>query len=823
MKKIYYLLIIIILTRLEIFSQPPAGRQNPGNMQMDASISGKVIDNTTGQPVEYASVGLYRMRDSSLVTGGITDATGNFTLNGLSYGRFYAEISFMGYKKSRITGIMLNASQKKAMVGTVKLDPSTTVINAVEVVGERSQMEYKIDKKVINVSQQIVASGGSAIDVLENTPSVQTDIEGNIQLRGSSNFTVLLDGKPSALQGSEALQQIPASAIQNIEIITNPSAKYDPDGTAGIINVLMKKQKINGMNGLINLSAGTGDKYNGDFLVNYRTSKFNYFLGGDFNDMKFKMKGYLDQRTPSQKPDTTDVQVANSEGNMHRSGKGVKAGFDYYINDKNTLSLSGNVSQRAFGRLTNSKYYEFTDPATTDVYYLLTNNMTGPHENYNINLDYRLKFNNPDHQLQATVYYETGTSGHPTDMIQIYTDNKWEHPSDSILQRSEENGNENVFRAKIDYTRPMGAKGKLEAGYQGRYEGSKGDYHFRNFIGRQWVEDLTQYNKIDYTDHIEALYATFSNSMKLFDYQLGLRGEYTNRNLVKKITGQEYPINRIDLFPTVHLSRQLPWELQVQASYSRRINRPDDRDLDPFARYIDNKNLRQGNPALKPEFTDSYELNFQKKISEGLFSIEGYYRQTNDLISQIKRPNFNDTLTLQTVANFKRDYSLGTELMLDLPIAKWWNFNATSSVYKYHIDGSIEDSTVAQNAITMNARINSTFRLKWGMQIQANYFYNAPSITPQGTREGFSFTTIGIRQDLLKKKASLTLQVRDLFGTMKFASTSESPNFYSYNRMQRESRVFTLTFTYRINNYKQQARRESEGVNESEFNGGGME
>jgi len=823
MRRKLFVWTIFTFVCINIFSQP-AGRQN--SAPMEASISGQVVDNSTGQPVEYAAIGLYRLKDSTLVTGIVTDISGKFVLDQLSFGRFYIDINFMGYKKSRISGITLNPNQKKASLGIVKLEPSVTVIKSVEVTAERSGTEYKIDKKVVNVSQQIAASGGTAIEVLENTPSVQSDIDGNIQLRGSSNFTVLIDGKPSILQGSEALQQIPASSIQNIEIITNPSAKYDAEGSAGIINVLMKKQKIKGFNGLLNLSAGTGNKYNGDFLLNFRNSKFNYFIGGDGNDMKFKGTGYLNQYTSNDTTPVRNYQQTNSNGDMHRSGAGLKAGVDYFINDKNTLSFSGNVSQRTFGRLTYAKNYLFDDSLSSissEKYYLQNNNSTGEHKNYSGSLDYRLKFDNNDHQLQATVYYEAGKESHPADLWKKYTDSNWDsNPSTAaIQQKSTEDGNEMEFRGKIDYTKPVGEKGKFGAGYQARYESSNTDYHFKNWYEDHYVDDSAQLNNAKYTQNIEALYTTLSNSLKIFDYQIGLRVEYTDRDIVKKVTNEKYPVSRFDFFPSIHLSKQLPWELQAQLSYSRRINRPDDHDLDPFRTYIDSKNVRQGDPGLKPEFTDSYELNFQKKMGEKQISIEGFYRQTNDKISDVKR--YVDTLIIQTYANFKRDYSLGTDISLNLPLTKSWSFNVTSSIYKYHIDGSIQDSTKSQNTVTMNARANTSLRLKWGMQIQVNYFYNAPSVTPQGTREGFSFTTIGVKQDLFKKKASLTLQVRDLFGTMKYAGISESSNLYSYNRMKREARVCMLTFTYRINNYKQQARRESEGVNETEFNGGGME
>jgi hypothetical protein len=277
---------LLVFSCLSVFSQGAPGGKYQGGMSMDAKITGKITDSGTEQPVEYAIVAIHRAKDSSLVTGSTCNATGIFSIEDLSYGKFYAEVTFVGYKKLVIPNILLTPNQKIANIGTVKLEPSLTKINEVVVTGNKS-IEYKIDKKVIDVSSNLVAAGGNLVDALQNTPSVQTDVEGNVTLRGSSNFTVLIDGKPSPIAGSDALQQIPASIVQSVEIITNPSAKYDAEGTAGIINVIMKKQKISGMNGIFNATAGTGDKYSGNVNLNYKVSKFNFTLGGDYNDMKF--------------------------------------------------------------------------------------------------------------------------------------------------------------------------------------------------------------------------------------------------------------------------------------------------------------------------------------------------------------------------------------------------------------------------------------------------------------------------------------------------------------------------------------------------------
>ena len=292
MKIIGFLFTIVGLLFYQIsFSQYPGGGQYQGGMPADGKITGIVIDATTGQPVEYAIVAIHKAKDSTLITGTTCNATGTFSIENMSFGRFYAEITFVGYKKLVIPKILVIPNQKIADIGTIKLEPSVTNINEVVVTGNKS-IEYKIDKKIVDVSSNIVAAGGTVVDALQNTPSIQTDVQGNVTLRGNSNFTVLIDGKPSPLSGTEALQQIPANLVQNVEIITNPSAKYDAEGTAGIINVIMKKQEVSGMNGIFNITAGTNEKYGANMNLNYKYSKFNFTFGADYTDMKYALTSY---------------------------------------------------------------------------------------------------------------------------------------------------------------------------------------------------------------------------------------------------------------------------------------------------------------------------------------------------------------------------------------------------------------------------------------------------------------------------------------------------------------------------------------------------
>jgi outer membrane receptor protein involved in Fe transport len=821
MKNLSFLLItaILFLFAQSIFSQGYQKGNFQGTMPMDGKITGTIIDSITGQPVEYAIVAIHKMKDSSLVTGNTTKTNGSFIVEGLPYGRFYAEITFVGYKKHVVRGILITPNQNSVNIGSVKIEPSSTDINAVVVTGNKPAIEYKLDKKVVDVTQSVVAAGGTVVDALQNVPSIQADIQGNVTLRGSSNFTVLIDGRPSPLTGSEALQQIPASLVQNVEIITNPSAKYDAEGSAGIINIVMKKQKVKGFNGILNLTVGNRDKYSGSLNLNYMISKFNFSLGADFTDMKYFVTDYfINSDTLAKK--ILDKQTINGNGNFHRSGKGLKAGIDYNIDDKNRVSLSGNIGTRNFDRSFNSTYEDdyinTFNSESKKVYYLNNNSATLDRQYYNLNLDYQLKLNNNGHKLSASAYFSKGPDNNLNYLMEDTTDANWVSLGKvKIMQQTAQNTNEAELRTNVDYSYPFSEKGKLEAGYQGRYADNKGTYDVSNFIGNVWKEDSSQMDKIDFKDQIQAGYVTLSNSFILFDYQLGLRVEYENRNFNQQIINKDYKLERADLFPTIHLSKQLPWDFQLQASYTRRIDRPRDWNLDPLKVYVDPLTIRMGNADLKPQFTDSYELNLEKKLNDASFiSAEGFYRQTSNLIQQFT--SFDSTTQIRTLSftNIDHDRSVGLELMINLIPAKWFIFNSSWSIFNYKMFGT-PNPAVANSTNTWNLRINPTFKLKWGTAIQINYIYNAPTITAQGTRSGFYSSAVGLKQDLLKRKGSLTLQIQNPFGYSRFASTTNTPNLYSYNWFQRESKVFMFTFNYRINNYKAQKAKTQQDDNSS--------
>ena len=810
MKK--FILMILALVILGMFcskmviAQGYSKGASQGNIPKEGKVTGVIIDGGNNQVVPYASVAIYQVKDSTLLTGVMSGSDGSFAIENLPYGKFYAVVTFVGYRPHRINDISLTPNNKIAALGTIKVNITTTTIGEVTVVGTVPPVSYQLDRKVVNIAQNITAAGGTLADALQNAPSIQTDVEGNITVRGSSNFTVLVDGRPSPVGGSEALQQIPANLVENVEIITNPSAKFEAEGSAGIINIVMKKQKVQGSSGLINITAGTGNKYSSNISLNYKLSKFNFTLGGDFSDNQSKVKNYTSTM------DTLGQQfiknhIMNGSGNFHRQGRGINAEIDYNIDDKNALTLTGSLGRRNFSRpLTSDNhdvYNNLLNPPSTDIYYINSVDPEMERSYKTLNLDYTLKLDDKGQKFSAAAYYSAGPTDNVNLLRQDTTNANWVSLGKTpLLQQTAQNSNGTEVRTKADYELPIGKKGKFEAGYQGKYSNNDGAYHLQNYNGGSWIEDISKEDILNFKDQIQAGYVTISNSTPLLDYQLGLRSEYENRVINQETQNKEYKLDRIDFFPTIHLTKQLPWDLQLQTSYTRRINRPQMSNLDPFVVYLDPQTIRMGNAGLLPEFANSYELNLEKKLKGNSFiSVEGFLRQTSNLFQQISTFNPATQITTNTFANIDHDRSMGTELMMYIEPVKWFNLNTSFNIFNYHMFGT-PIPTVANSTNTWNIHVNPTFHLDKKTSIQLSYIYSAPTITAQGTRSGSYSSTLGIRHSMLKGKGNLTLQARDLIGSTNYISTTESAHQYKYSSFQRESQVFMLTFSYHINNYK---------------------
>ncbi len=805
-----------------VFAQQPGGGYSGPRPDPIGIVKGKVLDQQTNEALPYTNVILYNQSDSSMVTGTIAGEDGTFTINKVPLGRYYVEVKFIGYDKKVINDVRILPQKSSLDLGVIKINPSSQQLKEVQVSAEKPPVEYQIDKKVVNISDNMSSMGNSLALALENTPSINVDIDGNVSLRGSTNFQVLIDGKPSPLSGSDALQQIPASAVQSVEIITNPSAKYDPDGLGGIINIITKKKSLEGFSGAVNASIGTHNKYREDATVTFKSDKFTIYAGGDY--INEDRTGTEKRVSTTYLPDTTQYIVNNGTGDWIRHGYSVKGGITYSPNKNNSFSLESRIGNHGFDRKDFGKYHEYSMPADSDLYYL--DNSNGGHsENYTeFTATYDRSFNSPKHKLTTYVQFRHSPGSSNDNQDEIFTDKNFNPINiDPYRIRTPQSGNEVHWRLQSDYTRPVGDKGKLEAGYQMRIDRENSDYNFLEFNNteNEWVENPIFKDAMNFRRDIHGLYTTFSDEISTFGYELGLRGEYTYRNVQNLKADQPAVVDRLDFFPTVHLSEKIGKQDQIMASYSKRINRPHGWDLDPFPRYIDPNTTRIGNPKLLPEYVDSYELSYQKGIGNSYITLEGYYRMTRNGITRIMQVQDNGH-RLFTNENLNKERAMGGEAMFDVQFTPWFHFNANADVYKYQLEGNASDTTVVAKSNNSNFRLNADFKITPTTKFQIQGFYRGPTVTVQGKREKFWVTNASIRQDFFHNKLSATLQIRDILGTGKFRFVSQGTGFMDQFNFARESQVLRLTLSYRINNYKNKNRGPNGNEQQPAEDSGGM-
>jgi outer membrane receptor protein involved in Fe transport len=796
--------------------------ENDPNDDGKGKIVGTIVEKDTETPMEFANIAVYKEADSTLVTGGITNEKGVFEITNLDYGNYYLVANFIGFDEGNVVDIKLDRTNRVHDLGEINLAPSTVAIGEVNVVADKAAVEYKLDKKVVNVSQVISAIGGTAVDVLENTPSVQVDIEGNVSLRGSGNFTVLIDGRPSVLSGSDALRQIPSSAIENIEIITNPSAKYEPDGAAGIINLVMKKNSMNGLNGIVNASVGTGDKYLGDFMLNYRFEKLNLFFGADWRDEI--NHGKMASERETYYSDTTEYLNMAGDRKWIRGGHRFKGGADFFLGTNTTLTLSGETGTSERGNEGGGRTENFTIPASEQILSISEETSERNNDFYTLNMNFQHKFDDKGHRIEATAFYsdETGTDNEIEG--ELLADGNF-NPTNEYLSNVStfETEDEQDIRLKLDYTYPFSEDGRFEAGYQGRLESENETLEFRDYdqATDTWIINENYSSATDFQRDIHAAYSTYSNKVGKLAYMAGLRGELTIREIKNTSAENVSSLNRFDLFPTAHFSYPLAQTADVTASYSRRINRPGGRDLDPTPNYYNRYTIRYGNPDLEPEYTNSYELGFMKRFGEtrSFVSADVFRRVTNNKIDRTQELGEDGIFYLYT-DNFDKDYSTGLEVTGNLSYKKWLTVNASVNVYDYKITGELNGESIDRQSTNWGGRMNTTFKFAENSRLQVHAFYRGKSVSAQGESGAMFFTNVSYRQEFMNKKLSATVSVRDPLGTGRFERTSYGDDFNSWFRFEREPRVVMLTLSYKINNFKEERRGEGGGDGGMDMGGG---
>jgi outer membrane receptor protein involved in Fe transport len=772
----------------------------------DSFIISGVVTEENDTPVAYANAALYQ-NDSTLVTGAVSDEKGEFKISATA-GNYFLKITFLSFEERLIPGV--NVSNNDISIGKVILKPASEILDAVTITGEKSQMELQLDKRVFRVGQDLSNISGSVTEILDNIPSIAVDVEGNISLRGSGNVRILIDGRPSGLTGinpADALRQLPAHLIESIEVITNPSARYDAEGEVGIINIILKKEKDKGLNGSFSLNAGYPDNYGAAFNLNFRRKNLNWFTSYGINYRSTPGQGVSTQRFRDFDNDSSFSFRQNSYRTRSGISHNIRAGADYFLRD-NSMITGAFVVRLTDGLNKTENEYQYFDedmmPANA------VNRMERedePEINTEVALSYRKEYQRKGHVLTADFKWieniETEKSQFEEKDLGL----------DSLtLQRSRNTENERNVLVQLDYVRPFNEKGKLELGFKSTLRVIDNDFKVEQQDQEtfDWAILPSLNNNLIYRENIHAAYVIVGNEINKFGWQAGLRGELTDISAELTDTKQVNDQNYFNLFPSTHLSYKLAAEKTIQLSYSYRLSRPRFRDLMPFSSYSDNRNIPIGNPNLKPEYTHSLEAGYLLNWPSGSILSSVYYRYRTGVIEQITSP-IPDSVgyTITMPVNLSTQDAYGFEFNFSFNPVKWWQLNMNANFYRAITEGNYNDEDFYADTYTWNTRTTSKFNIRKNWDFQIGFNYRAPRITPQGRDLSIYFIDLGLSRDILKGKGTITFAVRDLLNSRKFRSIIVREDYESEREFQWRARQFMFTFNYRLNSKKSKQDREN--------------
>jgi outer membrane receptor protein involved in Fe transport len=801
--------------------------------QMNFKVVGKVVEKETNNLLEYVNVVIFNTRDSSMVSGSITGKDGSFSLDVNHPGKLYLVADFIGYHKTIISDILLKPGNFVYDAGTITIRPEVVGIEQVDVVADRPYVSYQIDKKVVEVALNPSAQGGTAVDALQNVPSVQTDIEGNVSIRGNSNFTVLIDGRQSPLSGSDALKQIPANAIDKIEIITNPSVKYDPDGTAGIVNIISKKGKLNGHSAIINLSTGnnlSGGKtpmYSGDINYSYRFNKFTVNTGISYRNSKNKIYSLSDKNNSNSAnwaKDSVKNLYEKGQGNMNMHNFTARAGIDYQISKSNTFSIGGEYSDFGFNR------GEKTDITTTyfnnekDYVKSYSGSSSNPNT-WQLKLGDRTVFkDNPEHYLNIDfIGQKTRDFNEDTVSKYIADENMYLIRRAGTFLMSNIHSQNSRYRLELSYANPISKQLSIEAGYSLRVDISNMQFSLSDkFLDSQdWIINEASYDSAKLSRYINAGWLIAKGEIKTIQYSVGLRAEMTNQLITTQKDQNRFSYDSLVWYPSFSLSKEFSGGHQLQASYSRRVNRPWDRALTPFPTISNGYNIFVPNPNLRPENAGSFEINYQKSWGQSFISLETFYRKTDNKLERMHDP-LSSTVNVFTMKNMGYDKSIGGEAMANVKVAPWFIINSSTSVYYYEEKGTSIDS-IAKTVNNTNWELSLTcnFTLPTKTRIQMSGQYEGPQKEIGSDEESVYWISASVKQDFFDRKLSATLRIDDILNSRKHKERTYSEYLNSYGERYRKSPMFVFSLSYRFNQQNGDKKRNGrEDVNGGE---GGMD
>ncbi|MCB9365883.1 MAG: TonB-dependent receptor [Calditrichaeota bacterium] len=776
---------LLLLIALSAYAQRP-----------NFSLQGSVVDSISGSPLEYATFILHSANDSTVLTGCAASGDGSFKLDSLRPGRFFAKVSFLGYETKTVSEFTINRETPSRDIGKILLAPTALNADEVTVTGERMAVEYHVEKKVINVAKQQIAPNGTATDVLANSPGVSVDIEGNVKLRGSGNFTVMIDGRPSILDANDALQQVPAASIDRIEIITNPSARFSAEGTSGIINIIPLKRGAQQASGMINLRSSIDERRSGDITLVRPVGSTTLTLSGDLGIDHNPGESRSETRTTFQ--DVTSSLKTEGSSSRNRDRGGVRAELDIPLGTQNNLVLGGRVGSHVFGGTSNLVHVESDDLSATELRSFSQNESNRDFKYFSVFSGWKHRFPEEQHTLSADLSVsrrngeeETHNESFAQDGMKTYG------------LRSSEDGPGGRAEFKVDYVRPLPSEQKLESGLSIQTGGFEDNYTQSEYdtLSDVYVRQQQFSNSSKFRRTLPAGYLMYSNEGAAFEYQLGLRGEYLDRSIERVDIGTSFDITRFDLYPSLHTSYDFGSGKQALASYSRRVQHSRPWELEPFESWEDAYSVRSGNPDLKPEFTDSYEMGYQTSFLKQFVSVEGFYRVKHNNVERVQSV-YAENVTLTRPENVGRQFSLGTELRTDLTLRKGWTATLSGSLFDQRVKGETATRSFDEHDFTYEGKLSGIFALARFTKLQLDGQYRGPEVTSQGTTEADVMFNAALRQDFMERRLNVSLAVRDIFASGKREFTNEAPGLYSYNYFSMDAPVFTLSLGYSFNNFK---------------------
>ncbi|MFT4033018.1 MAG: outer membrane beta-barrel family protein [Siphonobacter sp.] len=782
----------------------------PAFAQQTLKITGKLLDAQANTPLVFATVRLFKLPDSSFVSGTLTTETGTYELTAIA-GQYYIQGECIGYKSGKSTSIRL--SDTSIDLGELKLGTAANTLNEVVVQAEKSTMELTLDKRIFNVGKDLANAGRTAADILTNVPSVAVDVDGNVSLRGSSSVRILIDGKPSGLvsiKGGSGLQNLQGSSIERVEVITNPSARYEAEGMGGIINIVLKKERKEGFNGSFDIITGYPANFGAAANINYRRKNLNFFI--NYTASYRNTPGRGTQYQEVYRNDSTFITNQSSTYNLKGMNNNARAGIDYYFNEKNVLtgSYTWRISKgKRFSTINYLDYLFTTDNLTTITRRTQDETETEPNSEYV--LSYKKSFTRPGHELTADVRFLDNWESSDQYFNQ-HVFNPDGTAVSSTLQHSPNDETEKQWLFQVDYVRPFGKDGKLEGGLRSSFRDMTNNYSVTQQTETGWVDLPGLTNDFLYQERIHAAYGIVGNKVKKFSYQMGVRAEWTDVTTTLKQTNDVNPRHYANLFPSVHVTYDLPHQHALQLSYSRRVRRPQYNDLSPFMTFSDNRNFYSGNPDLNPEFTNSFEIGHVKYVEKGSITSSIYYRHTDGKIIRIRRVDENGYSTTRP-ENLATENSFGAEFTGSYALYSWWKMDGSMNFFRAVTNGSNLDASYQSDTYSWFARLLARFTVLKGTDVQLRGNYEAPQKTPQGSREAIATLDLAMSKDILNNNGTLTLSVVDVFNSRRYRSITEGSNFYTVSSSQGRLRQINLTLNYRL----RQAKKKTKEIGEGEF------